>query len=267
MIDNTEVMEQTIPDTEVTETDSELDWETEEVAEETTESNEEETETEEAAEETSQQEEMFPEDLVVYGETKQVTMAEAKNLIQKGLAFDRAKEGWEKKLGTAKADPRLAFVDELAKEAGKTTAEYMSEVQMRRQYGALLEQYGDLSDVPDNVMQMFTENTAAQKEKAEKAFAQQKAQQREEELIAELEAFRENHPDVGDIPQEVIELKSQGESLEGAFAIIQYKQLKADKERLEKELSIAKQNNKNRQAAMPSASSKAQKETGLVWEW
>ena len=134
MTENTEMMEQTIPESDVdTETAVEeveaeaegLNWwddeektadeEDSETETEEAEENEEENEKQENGEQTSEAEEMFPQELIVYGEKKQVTMTEAKNLIQKGLAYDRAIEVRDGRLQTALNDPRIAFVDELAK--------------------------------------------------------------------------------------------------------------------------------------------------------
>lgn len=201
-------------------------------------------------------EEMFPEELVVFGEKRQVTMSEARELIQKGLGFDRAKANWEQALSKANSDPRIAFVDELAKAAGIDVGEYMSRTRNQMQYASLLEQYGSIDDVPETVMKLFTENANAAKEKAEREAAAIKAEQQAAESEAEYYSFMENHPEVGNIPQEVLALKVQGHSLEGAYGIWRAKELEAENHKLSQEIKTLKQNYKNRKTALPSTESK-----------
>ena len=263
MTENTEMMEQTIPESDVdTETAVEeveaeaegLNWwdDEEETADEEdseteeAEENEEETEEQENEEQTSEAEEMFPQELIVYGEKKQVTMTEAKNLIQKGLAYDRAIEVRDGRLQTALNDPRLAFVDELAKEAGMDAAKYMTDVRNQRKYASLIETFGSLENVPKDVMQMFTDNAKAAEEKAKQEFESKQKAEADRQMDEEFWAFMENHPELKEIPEEVAQLKFDGHTLEGAYAIFENKQLKADKEKLERELAVLKQNNKNK---------------------
>jgi len=210
-------------------------------------------------------EDMFPEDVVVYGETKQVTMAEAKDLIQKGLGFDRAKEKWEMALQKANADPRIAFVDELAKAAGVDAVEYMASTRNKMQYADLLEQYGTLDDVPENVMKMFTENAKAAKEKAAGELAREQEARMKQALEAEFDDFMVKHSEIGKIPDGVLQLKVQGESLEGAYGIWLASQLKAENEKLSQEMKTLKQNIKNKQTALPSTQSKGTVEDDEDW--
>ena len=276
MTENTEMMEQTIPESDVdTETAVEeveaeaegLNWwdDEEETADEEdseteeAEENEEETEEQENEEQTSEAEEMFPQELIVYGEKKQVTMTEAKNLIQKGLAYDRAIEVRDGRLQTALNDPRLAFVDELAKEAGMDAAKYMTDVRNQRKYASLIETFGSLENVPKDVMQMFTDNAKAAEEKAKQEFESKQKAEADRQMDEEFWAFMENHPELKEIPEEVAQLKFDGHTLEGAYAIFENKQLKADKEKLERELAVLKQNNKNKPTTMPSSQSKGKK--------
>ena len=274
MADNTEMMEQTIPEKDVEMNENNFDggeeydelsyWDSdedektvdEEKATENAEENKEKNEEQENVEQTSETEEMFPHELVVYGEKKQVTMTEAKNLIQKGLAYDRAIEARENRLQTALNDPRLAFVNELAKAEGIDVVEYMNNVRNQKKYASLIESFGSLEDVPKDVLEMFTENTKVAEEKAKQEMETRKAAEEKEQLVEELRCFIEKHPEIDKIPEEVAQLKMEGHSLEGAYAIYENKQLKAEKETLEKELAVLKQNNKNRQTKMPSSQSK-----------
>ena len=278
MTENTEMMEQTIPESDVdTETAVEevkaeaegLNWwddeektadeEDSETETEEAEENEEENEKQENEEQISEAEEMFPQELIVYGEKKQVTMTEAKNLIQKGLAYDRAIEVRDGRLQTALNDPRIAFVDELAKEAGMDAAKYMTDVRNQRKYASLIETFGSLDEVPKDVMQMFADNAKAAEEKAKQEFESKQKAEADRQMDEEFWAFMENHPELKEIPKEVAQLKFDGHTLEGAYAIFENKQLKADKEKLERELAVLKQNQKNKQTKMPSSQSKVKK--------
>ncbi|MBR2502591.1 MAG: hypothetical protein IKB62_00525 [Oscillospiraceae bacterium] len=123
-------------------------------------------------------------------------------------------------------------------------------------------------------MKMFTENAQANKAKVEQAFAVQKQKQWEDSKLEELEAFRENHPDVKVIPQEVMKLVAKGESLEGAFAIARVKKVLQEKAELEKKYKelenankVLKQNNKNARSKMPSSQSTAKKDSDLEWDF
>lgn len=247
---------------------SDADGEEEEAAAE--ENSEAETENEETAEQqadeqTSETEEMFPQELKVYGETKKVTMTEAKNLIQKGLAYDRAIEKSESRLQNALNDPRIGFVDELAKEAGLDAAEYMTKVRNQKQYASLIENFGSLENVPKDVLNMFTENAKAAKEKAAGELAREQEARMKQALEEEFDNFMVKHPEVGNIPDGVLQLKVQGESLEGAYGIWLAGQLKAENEKLSQEIKTLKQNIKNKQTALPSTQSKGTVEDDEDW--
>lgn len=269
MSENTELMEQTNPDTEVEtetaeETDTMSNWD---FGEDDAATDAEQAEEETDGEETNQQEqtnpddeELFPGDFTVLGEARQVKMSEAPSLIQKGLAYDAMKEKYKGQLKDAWAEPSIAFVAELAKAAGKSPAEYIAAARNQQRYAELVEQYGDLSDVPDNVMQMFAENNKNAQDKLAKEMERLSQVQRNNELLEELETFRDNHPEVGEIPREVIELKTRGETLEGAFAIVELAKAQAQLAALTKENKILKQNSKNTRSSMPSGRNTAKKD-------
>lgn len=281
MTENTELMEQTIPEEDVEmdegflDVDEEVDemdyWVSDEEEAAAEENSEVETadgeQAEQESDEQTSEEEMFPHELVVYGEKKQVTMTEAKNLIQKGLAYDRAIETRDSRLQTALNDPRIAFVDELAKEAGVDAAQYMSNIHNQKKYATLIENFGTLENVPKDVLQMFSDNAKAASEKAAATLQEMREAEEERARQEEFAAFMEKHPECGQIPPEVVQLKLEGHSLEGAWAIYENKQLKESKEKLEKELAVLKQNNKNARSKMPSSQSTAKKETGLEWDF
>lgn len=256
------------------EDDEDEEEETEESEESETDSgNEEETE-QEAQEETNPENALFPGEFEIDGVTRQVTMTEAAGLVKKGLLYGQQREKYLGKLRDAYADPRIAFVDELAAAAGQTAAEYLANARMQNKYNSLIETYGDIEDVPASVMKMFTDNAEAAKQQVEAELKAQKQKQWEESKIEELENFRENHPEIAEIPKEALELVAKGESLEGAYARVelskalkQISELTKAKTELENNIKVFKQNEKNKKTKLPSARSNAVKEDDLEWEY
>lgn len=223
-------------------------------------------------EQTSSAEEMFPQELVVYGEKKQVTMAEAKGYIQKGLAYDKANEKWKQRLSAAQNDPRIAFVDELAKAEGTDAATYMANSRLQSKYAKLLETFDNVEAVPKEILQMFTDGAEKDKNETQKAIEAIANAEKEEKLLEEYSLFMENHPELADVPKEVMELKAAGETLEGAFARVelskalkQISELTKEKAELEKNIKVLKQNEKNKQTKLPSSRSNA--EAKEIWEF
>ena len=245
--------------------DEEAKDEAEETEESETDSGNEE-EPEQNAQEDTNPDALFPGEFEIDGVTRQVTMTEAAGLVKKGLLYGQQKEKYMGKLKDAYADPRIAFVDELAKAAGQSVAEYLANARMQSKYNSLLETYGNLDDVPASVMKMFTDNAETAKQQIEAELATQKKRQWEESKLTELENFRENHPEVGEIPKEALELVVKGETLEGAYArtelakaLKHISDLTKEKTELEKSLKVLKQNEKNKQTKLPSSQSKGKK--------
>ncbi len=262
------------------ETKAEETEEVEEAEEETEKTEDSETdsgnekETEQKEQEETNPEEMFPGEFEIDGVTRQVTMDEATGLVKKGLLYGQQREKYLGKLKDAYADPRIAFVDELAAAAGQNASEYIANARMQKEYNNLLETYGSLEDVPPSVMKMFTDNAQTKKQQIEAAVEAQKQKQWEESKMEELENFMENHPEVPEIPKEALELVAKGETLEGAYAITelskamkQISELTKAKAELEKNIKVLKQNDKNKKTKLPSSRSNAVKEDALVWEF
>ena len=257
---------------EETDKEEEAEEESEETEDSKTDSGNEDKPEQNAQEETNP-EALFPGEFEIDGVTRQVTMDEATGLVKKGLLYGQQREKYLGKLKDAYADPRIAFVDKLAAAAGQNASEYIANAEMQNEYNSLLETYGSLEDVPPSVMKMFTDNAQAKKQQVEAAVEAQKQKQWEESKIEELEMFRENHPEVQDIPKEALALVAKGETLEGAYAITelskalkQISELTKEKAELEKNIKVLKQNEKNKQTKLPSSRSNAVKEDELVWE-
>lgn len=229
--------------------------------------------TEQTAQEDTNPDALFPGEFEIDGVTRQVTMNEAAGLVRKGLLYSQQKEKYLGKLKDAYADPRIAFVDELATAAGQKAEEYMANIRMQKEYNSLIETYGSLEDVPASVMEMFTANAEAKKQQIEAEVKAQKDRQWEETKLAELEDFMENHPEIKEIPKEALALVAKGQTLEGAYAITelskalkQISDLTKEKAELEKSIKVLKQNDKNKKTKLPSSRSNAVKEDELVWE-
>lgn len=255
-----------------TDEDEEAEEETEETEDSETDSGNEDKPEQNAQEETNP-EALFPGEFEIDGVTRQVTMNEAAGLVKKGLLYGQQREKYLGKLKDAYADPRIAFVDELAAAAGQNASEYIANVRMQKEYNNLLETYGSLEDVPPSVMKMFTDNAQAKRQQVEAAVEAQKQKQWEESKIEELENFMEKHPEVPEIPKEALELVAKGETLEGAYAITelskalkQISELTKEKAELEKNIKVLKQNDKNKKTKLPSSRSNAVKENEYEWE-
>ncbi len=270
-----EVMQETTDNTEVEQTEETSVWEDDEARAETSETeNPQEPTSEEPQEQTETQqttdeEEMYPETFNVDGEEKQIPMSQIKGLIQKGLVYDSTKNRYMDKLKTAYADPRIEFLETMAAAEGMNAADFMAREKMKAEYGELLNEgnYATLADVPANIMKMFVENQQASKASIEASLNERQQQQQAEKDLEEYHNFLENHPEVSEIPKEVVKLKSEGNSLEAAWAMHSFEGLKTKYAELERKYAILKKNTENKQTAMPSSRSTAKNESEAVWEF
>ena len=219
------------------------------------------TEEQPAQEEKEPAPEMFPHKVKVLGEEKEITMDEAIAAIQKGLAYDEMKAGYKAKLAGAYGDKRIAFVDNLAKAAGMDADSYMAAMASQQEYKSLLDEYGgDINAVPAGVLKKFSEYSngimASAKERAAKKSADEYMAAKSREYLE----FRENHPEVGNIPAEVIKMVSDGESLEGAWARYSLGQLTSENASLKRQMEILKTDKANRDSRLPTSKNTARKE-------
>ena len=243
------------------------DSDTEEVTEETTAPAEEEaedtneveadaegdkTEQTEGSREKTADVEMFPRTVKFLGEEKQISMEEAVTAIQKGLNYDRMLEKYRGQVAGFENDVRVQFVEKLAKAAGMSAEEYITIQENQGEYQALIEEYGDISSVPAAVMEKFNKysQAAVSKAKADSEAAAQRAYR--EEKAAEYLNFIENHPEFsGEVPQAVMDMVAKGESLEGAYAIHQLKEVTAQLAQTKKDFEIYKTNTANQKSKSP----------------
>lgn len=255
--------------------DEAYEADTEDVTEETTAESEmtadETTEAEQAAEgdkteQTEEQKEtaeteMFPRTVKYLGEEKQISMDEAVVAIQKGLNYDRMLEKYKGQVEGFESDARVQFVENLAKAAGMSAKEYITMQENQGEYKALIDEYGDISAVPPAIMDKFNKYSKAAQEKAKADSEAAKAAAYREEKAAEYISFVENHPEFGgEMPQEVMDMVSKGESLEGAYAIHQLKEVTAQLTQTKKDFEIYKTNTANKNSTAPSGKSGKKKD-------
>ena len=244
------------------ETEEETTADTEEKAEDTNEA-----ETEENSDKTEQGQrnettaEMFPRTFKFLGEDKQISMDEAVVAIQKGLNYDHMLEKYKGQLADVQNDPRILFVEELAKNAGVDAGTYITMAKNQGEYKALVEEYGDIAAIPATVLEKFNKYSQAEiaKAKADSKAAEEQAYLNKKR--AEYNEFMENHPESdGKIPSEVVAMVQKGESLEGAYARYRVTNLEKELAQVKKDYDIFKANTANKNSQLPGAKGKKREE-------
>lgn len=205
--------------------------------------------------------EMFPRPIIFLGEEKQISMDEAVPLIQKGLNYDRVIDKYKGQLADVQNDRRIVFVENLAQKAGVDANTYITMQENQGEYQSLIDTYGDISAVPPGIMEKFNKysQSAIEKTKADSAAAKEQAflDAKAEEYMA----FVENHPEFGgEMPQEVMAMVAQGESLEGAYARYLVSGMKKELAQVKKDFEIYKTNTTNKNSQMPTVTSGKKKE-------
>lgn len=253
------------------ETEEETTADTEEQAEDTTEA--EQTEESDKTEQTAEQKEqsadveMFPRVIDFQGQQRQISMDEAVKEIQKGMGYYPMRDKLKADIARMKNDPRILFVENMAKAAGVSAGEYITMQNNQSEYKALIDEYGDLGSVPPAVMDKFNKysQAAIEKAKADDEAAKQRAYR--EEKAAEYMNFMENHPEFsGEMPQAVMDMVSKGESLEGAYAIHRVAELEKELAQTKKDFDIYKANSTNKNSRIPSPKSGKKKEMDAFLE-
>ena len=247
-------------DSDTEDVEEETTAETEAEAEDTNEAEAEDVsdKTEQEAEEKKADVEMFPRTIKFLGEEKQISIDDAVPFIQKGMNYDRMLEKYKGQLAN---DPRVLYVENLAKAAGVSAGEYITMQNNQGEYRALIEEYGDITAIPPAIMERYNRysQTAIEKAKADSKAAEEAAYR--EEKAAEYLNFIENHPEFGgEMPQEVMDMVARGESLEGAYAIHQLKEVTAQLAQTKKDFEIYKTNTANKNSRLPDVKSNRKKD-------
>lgn len=165
----------------------------------------------------------------------------ARELAQKGLNYDKTLE----RLQALESDPRLSFVEELAREQGMEVNEYLEAVQQFKEQQKLEEL------LQQNIPEEYAKEMLESRKFREQLEAEKKAKAEEEKKNAEFneffETFREATgkdfvPGQDEIPAEVWEAHQNGTPLKYAFMEHQFKQLQS-------KVQVLQQNKQNEQKA------------------
>lgn len=167
-------------------------------------------------------------------EEKELTLEEAATLAQKGLNYDKIQE----KLNALQSDPRLSFVEELARENNMTTEQYLEAVKEHREQQRLNELIQQ--NIPEDLAREILENRKFR----EQLQTKEKAAQDQEKQQAQFNEFVQTFPDVKpeEVPKEVWDKFSQGVPLKYAYMEHAYKQMQTT-------VQILKQNETNAKKA------------------
>lgn len=198
-------------------------------------------------EELGQQEEaqLTPEQLrfkVKYNhEEQELGYDEAVPLIQKGMNYDKV----EQRVRELESDPRLSFVEEMAKEQGMEVNEFLEAVKSAREDRQLQEL------VQQNIPEEYAREILENKKFREQFEAEKKAKEEEGKKNQEFGEFfeffkqandRDYVPGQDEIPQEVWDAHAQGTPLKFAYMQHHNQQLKS-------QLKTYKQNETNAKRA------------------
>ena len=182
------------------------------------------------------------------GVEKQLTEAEARELAQKGMNYDRIKQRYDEVANSEE----LTLLDQLAKEAGvsnrtefvKTLAQYSQHNAVNQYVEQLKQQH---PDTDESVLRELAETKLRQQQKEQEEqrlnTQQQAEKQQKEAFAAQYNAFITEYPNVdpAKLPDEVIQSMAAGETMLSAYRGYELKQLRAEKAAAE-----ANQKNKNK---------------------
>lgn len=188
-------------------------------------------------------------DLKFMGETKQYTREEMTTLAQKGMNHDRILQQRDAlQQFKSQNEGMISDLDRIAKQFGMAPADLLHSMEknLRRQRGE-------------------SDAEAEANIRAEKADRQLQAQKQVEDREAEvkrrqqadMQAFVAKYPklDYKTIPQSVWEDVRKGETLVNAYGRYETEQLRAENQRLQQQLAVQAQNEKNKQNSLGSMKS------------
>lgn len=167
-------------------------------------------------------------------EIREVTLEEAAELAQKGLNYDKIQE----RLNALQTDPRLSFVEELARDNNMTVDQYLDAVKQHREQQRLNELIQQ--NIPEEYAKEILENRKFREQLQSKEKEQQQQQKQQAEFSEFVEAFPGVKPE--DVPAEVWEAQAQGTPLKFAYMQHEYNQLQT-------KMKVLQQNQTNAQRA------------------
>ena len=255
-----EMTNQSVESTETEPTTSSDDWDLfsdDEVVDTPVESEAEETPTETQAE---------PDSFMTIkynGAEQKLTQEQAITLAQKGMNYDKVFG----ELQSLKNSQEMQILNELAKSSGVSVSQYMQSL-LTFQNNAMLQKYADnlrgkYPDAPDELINEMAksqfEKANADKKNLEMVTAKSAEKEQTDKLVKQINALTAEFPDVdiNNLPDEVIEMAAQGETLLGAYRAFELKQLREKYKSLETEKSTILKNQDNKRKATGSLSNKA----------
>lgn len=202
-------------------------------------------ETEEVDPSLQEEEQLTPEQLrfkVKFNhEEQELGYDEAVPLIQKGMNYDKLQE----RLGELETDPRLSFVEDLAKEQGMDVNEFLDAVRQSREQQSI----DDLvqQNIPEEYAREMLENRKFREQLEQEKQQKEEEEKKNSEFTEFFEVFQQANergydPSKDEIPQEVWDIHNQGTPLKYAYMQHHNQQLKS-------QLQTFKQNEKNTKRA------------------
>ncbi len=174
-------------------------------------------------------------------EEQEIPLNEAIPLIQKGMNYDKLQERY----GQLESDPRLIFVEEMAKEQGMDVPEFLEAVKSAREDRQLQEL------VQQNIPEEYAREMLESRKFREQLELEKQQKAEDEKKNAEFTEFfevfqqandRNYDPSKDQIPQEVWDMHAQGTPLKYAYIQHHHNELKT-------QLQTFKQNEKNTKRA------------------
>lgn len=197
------------------------------------------------------------------GAEENLTQEEAIALAQKGRNYDKVYS----ELQSLKNSQEMQILNDLASTAGVSLSQYLSNLQSFQTNGMIQQIADGLKEkYPDSSEELIHEMAKAQYEKLNADKQQKKIeteksaeQSRKEGLNRQINALLEEYPDVDitKLPDEVIALAAQGETLIGAYRAYELKSLKEKYSTLETEKNNLIKNRENRKKSTGSMIGKA----------
>lgn len=174
-------------------------------------------------------------------EEQELGYDEAVPLIQKGMNYDKLQE----RLGQLETDPRLSFVEEMAKEQGMDVPEFLEAVKTAREDRQLQELVQN--NIPEEYAREMLDNRKFREQLEQEKQQKAEEEKRNSEFTEFFEVFQQANdrnydPSKDQIPQEVWDMHAQGTPLKYAYMQHHNSQLKS-------QLQTFKQNDKNTKRA------------------
>lgn len=202
---------------------------------------------------------MFPVEVEIFGNKQKFTMQQAVRALQDTALMPIMAQD----LKAAQNNPAILFVNEMAKSLEITPAEYIARTQNSIKYKDLAEEYGGVENIPAKVMEVFAENAEINKTKAEQAFKEIE----QNKMRSNMQEFALKHPEVEELPDEVLHMCMEGKHIEDAYNAYQVKKLTEENKGLKEQLKIHKTNAKNKARMTPKATSNTRaKVSASPWE-